>query len=213
MIYYFLFGGNVLKKKNIIILLIFAVIIGILIFFLFFPTKTAKNLKIGNNTSSQEIVDYILNISSYEAIVNVEIESNKNKNQYVLKQEYKKQDRDVQEVLEPSNIAGVKISKIGNQLKIENTQLSLSSIFENYNYISDHVLDLSCFLQDYQSDDQASWQEENNQIMMKTKQNEKEKTLWVDRSTGKPNKLEIKYTNKNNKIYILYNEVNINSLE
>lgn len=207
------FGGNVLKKKNLFILLAIIVIIGIIIFFTFFHTKTAKNLKIGNNTSSQEIVDYILNISSYEATIEVEVESNKNKNQYIIKQEYKNPDMSSQEVLEPSNIAGVKMIKNGNQLKIENTNLNLSSIFENYEYISDNGLDLSCFVENYKSDEKANWKEEDNQIIMITKHDKQEKTLWIDRTTGKPVRLEIKWNNKKTQVYILYKEVNINSLK
>lgn len=207
------FGGIVLKKKNLFIFLMIMLIVGIVIFSSLFYTKTAKNLKIGNNSSSQEIVDYILNISSYEAKVEVEVNSNKNQNRYILKQKYKAFDTIEQEVLEPSNMAGVKISKNGNQLKLENTKLSLSSIFENYNDISDNVLDLSCFIQDYKSNEKANWKEENNQIIMTSKQEKQEKKLFVDRTTGKPIKLEIKWANKNNTIYILYNEVNINSLK
>ena len=202
-----------MKKKNLFILLAMIIIIGIIIFFTFFHTKTAKNSKVGNNSSSQEIVDYILNISSYEAKVEVEVNSNKNQNQYILKQQYKAPDTSEQEVLEPSNIAGVKIIKNGNQLKIENTKLSLSSIFENYEYVSDSILDLSCFMKDYQADEKASWKEENNQIVMITKKEQEEKKLFVDRATGNPIKLEIKWTNKTNTVYILYNEVKINSLK
>lgn len=202
-----------MKKKNIFILLAIIIIIGIIIFFTFFHTKTAKNLKVGNNSTSQEIVDYILNISSYEAKVEVEVNSNKNQNQYILKQQYKAPDISEQEVLEPSNIAGVKIIKNGNQLKIENTKLSLSSIFENYEYVSDSILDLSCFMKDYQADSKASWKEENNQIVMITKKEQEEKKLFVDRVTGNPTKLEIKWTNKTNTVYILYNEIKINSLK
>ena len=189
------------------------IIIGIIIFLFFFPKKVAKNLKMGNTSSSQEIVDYILNISSYETKVEIEVDSNKNKNHYVLKQQYIQPDRSIQEVLEPSNISGIKLTREGNQLKIENTNLNLSSLFENYEYVSDNVLDLSCFIQDYKSDDKAEWKEENNQIIMMAKKNKEEKSLWVDRSTGKPIRLEIKWTNKNNRVYILYNEVNINSLK
>lgn len=202
-----------MKKKNIFILLAIVIIIGIIIFYAFFNNKTVKNSKIGNNSSSQEIVDYILNISSYETKVEVEVNSNKNRNQYVLKQQYKAPDMSTQEVLEPNNIAGVKIIKKGNQLTIENTNLGLSSIFENYEYISDNILDLSCFIKDYQADEKANWKEENNQIIMMTKQEKEEKKLWIDKNTGKPTKLEIKGMNKNNTVYILYNEVNINSLK
>ena len=191
---------------------VIVIIIGIVSCLIFFPKKTAKNLKIGNNTSSQEIVDYILNISSYETKVEVEVQSNKNQNKYMIKQQYKSPDITEQEVIEPSNIAGFKISKNGNQLKIENTNLSLSSIFENYEYVADNILDLSSFIKDYQSDEKASWKEENNQIILTTKQEKVEKNLLIDRSTGKPKKLEVKWTNKNTTVYILYNEVNINTL-
>lgn len=207
----FLLGGNILKKKSMCILLVSVLILGGIIFFIFFHGNTAKNLKIGNNSSSQEIVDAMLNISSYETKIEVEINSNKNKNQYIIKQEYKAPDISTQEILEPNNIAGVKIIRNGNQLKIENTNLSLSSIFENYEYVSSNVLDLSCFIKDYKADKKASWQEENQQIIMMTKQNQEEKTLFIDRNTAKPTKLEVKWNNKNTRVYILYNEVNINS--
>ena len=45
------------------------------------------------------------------------------------------------------------------------------------------------------------------------KKEQEEKTLWIDKTEGKPKKLEIKRANKNTKIYILYNEVNLNSLK
>lgn len=198
-----------MKKKIFIILLI--LIIGIIIFYIFSNKQTAKNLKIGNNSSSQEIVDAILNVSSYETKVEVEVNSNKNKNKYILKQQYKAPDTEIQEVLEPSNIAGVKIIKNRNQLKLENTNLNLSNIFENYEYVSDNCLDLSSFVKDYKQDNQSSWKEQNNQIIMNAKNDVQEKTLYIDKITTKPAKLEIKWTNKKEKIYILYKEVNMNS--
>ena len=201
-----------MKKKNIFIFLVIIIMIGIISFFIFFHTKTAKNSKIGNNISSQEIVDYILNISSYEATIEVEVNSNKNKNLYILKQQFIEPDIVKQEILEPNNIAGVKMIKNGNQLTIENTNLSLNSVFENYEYVSDNILDLNCFIKSYQADEKASWKEENNQIIMMTKQDNEEKKLWIDRSTGNPKKMEVKWTNKSNTVYILYNEENLNSL-
>lgn len=212
-IYYFFLGGNTLKKKNLFMLLAIILMIGIIIFFIFFANKTAKTSKIGNNSSSQEIVDYILNISSYETKVEVEVNSNKNKNKYILKQQYRNPDQSIQEVLEPQNITGFKIVRNGNQLTIENTNLNLHSIFENYEYISDNILDLSSFIKDYQEDEKANWEEENNQIIMTTKRENQEKKLMIDRVTGNPIRLEIKWTNKKNMVYIVYNEVNINSLK
>ena len=200
-----------MKKRNIIVLIIIVLfIVGIVIFLSFFNKKTDKKFKIGNNTTSQEIVDYILNISSYEAKVEVEVNSNKNKNKYLINQQYIEPDTEIQEILEPSNIAGVKFIRNGQQLKIENTNLNLSSIFENYEYMGNNNLDLSCFIKNYNSDEDANWEEEKDIIIMTTKK-EEEKSLWVDKTTGKPIKLEIKGKNEKTKVYILYNEVSINN--
>lgn len=202
---------NILKKKNMIFLLVGIFTLGIIIFFTFFNSNTAKNMKIGNNSSSQEIVDYILNINSYQTEIKVEIESNKNKNLYILKQMYKKDEKSIQEVIEPSIIAGVKLIKEGNKLTLGNSKLSLSSFFENYEYVSDNRLDLSCFIKQYKENEKSNWKEEENQIKMITNQNQEEKCLWIDKTTGKPIKMEIRDINKNTKVYIVYNEVNINT--
>ncbi len=198
-----------MKKRYWFILATSLIIIGIVIFFLFFNKKTAKNLKIGNNTSSQEIVDNILNISSYETVIEVEVNSNKNSNKYKLKQQYEGENMSVQEVLEPSNIEGTKITKKGNQLKLENTKLQLSSVMENYEYLSNNCLDLSSFIKEYKEDNNANWKEENNTIQMKCTTNEREKKLEIDKTTGNPTKMEIKDINKKTSIYILYTEVNL----
>lgn len=198
--------------KKVILLLIILVIIGVSVFFIFFNKNTAKKIKIGNNSSSQEIVDYILNISSYEATIEVNVNSNKNSNKYILKQQYIEPDIMTQEVIEPSNIAGVKIIRQGNELKIENTNLNLSSVFNNYEYISENALDLNCFINNYKQSEKSEYKEENNQIKMKTKISNIEKVLYIDRSTVLPIKMEIKDDSKKTEVYILYNEVKINSL-
>ena len=169
----------------------------------------SKNSKSGNNTNSQEIVDYILNISSYETNIEVEVNSNKNKNKYVIKQEYKEPNFLVQEVIEPSNIAGVKITKSESQLKLENTKLNLSSILESYESIFDNDMDLITFIEDYKIDDNSNWSEDNNQIIMVTTKNDKQKQLYVDKIERKPTKLQIKDINRNIEVYISYKEVNI----
>ena len=61
----------------------------------------------------------------------------------------------MQEVIEPSNIAGVKIIKKDGQLKLENTRLNISTIYENYRYISDNCLDLSSFIKEYKADNKS----------------------------------------------------------
>ena len=197
-------------KKFILFIGILA-IIGGGIFFIFFNNNTAKKIKIGNNSSSQEIVDYILNIRSYEATVEVNVNSNKNTSKYILKQRYEKPDIMTQEVIEPSNIAGVKIIRQGNELKIENTNLNLTSIFNNYEYISENSLDLDCFIENYRKSEKSEFREEDNKIIMKTKILNMEKVLYIDKKTVLPVKMEIKDNSKKNEVYILYNEVKINN--
>lgn len=182
---FFLWGRNFLKKKSILILISILVLIVIIVFLIFFYINTSKNSKIGNNSSSQEIVDYILNISSYDAKIEVEVNSNKNTNKYIINQKYEKPDVSIQEVIEPSNIAGVKITKNGNELKIENTKLNLNSIFQDYEYVSDNSLDLSAFIENYKSDEKANWIEENDEIIMITNKSKKEKKLYIEKSTRK----------------------------
>ena len=159
------------KNKTKMIILISAIIIVIAILATILiknNNKTAKNIKIGNNSSSQEIVDYILNISSYETQIEVEVKSNKNSNKYKMKQTYIDKNNTTQEVIEPSNIQGVKIIKENNNLRIENTQLSLTKIIENYKDITQNNLDLANFIQNYKDNKNSKFKEENNQIIMET---------------------------------------------
>lgn len=192
------------KKVFILFFIFLIIVIGL---FIFFSNKGTKNFKIGNNTSSQEIVDYILNINSYEAIIEVDIKSNKNENKYKIKQIYNGKDNNSQEVLEPSNIAGVKLIKEGTYLKLENSNLNLTNILQNYEYISDNILDLNSFIEDYKNNSNSKWEEKNDKIIMKTSN----KILYINRENGKPEKLDIQDNDKKNAIYILYNEVNVNS--
>ena len=205
-----------MKKSKIIIFLI-VIILLVAILFLVFSKNTSKVFKSGNNKTNQEIVDYILNISSYKLKVTVEVTSNKNTNKYILIQKFASPNITSQEVIEPSNIAGVKITNDGTNLKLENSNLNLSSIFENYNYLGDNCLDLIAFIENYKENKDSEFVEEENQIVMKTKSgNEnryiKNKMLYIDRETGKPTKLEIKDNNEKTTVYILYNEVEINSI-
>lgn len=197
------------------IIAVISIVVILLIFYIFFYENTAKNLKIGNNRSSQEIVNYILNISSYETEVEVEIKSNKNENKYRMRQVYNGQEDNWQEIIEPSNIAGVKIIKEGKNLKLENSNLNLTSIFKNCEYISENSLDLSSFIEDYKKDEKAGFKERNNEIVMETvaedERYRKTKTLYINKENALPTKMEIKDANRNIVVYILYNEVNVNS--
>ncbi len=201
------------NKRKIIIITAIAILLVILgIIFIKNNNKTAKTSKIGNNSSSQEIVNYILNISSYETQIEVEVKSNKNSNKYKIKQTYINNQNNTQEVIEPSNIQGVKIIKEGNNLRIENTKLSLTKIIENYSEITQNNLDLSNFIENYKNNTNSKFKEENNQIIMETTAKtgnnyQKYEKLYVSKENGKPIKMEIKDTNQNIIIYIIYNEV------
>ena len=205
------------KSKKIIIIAIIVLLAIIVTFFMKFNNNTVKTHKIGNNSSSQEIVDYILNISSYEATIDVEVTSNKNSNKYIIKQKYENSGIIEQELIEPNNIKGVKIIKEGENLRIENTNLNLNMIFEKYNYLSDNVLDLDSFIENYKNNNESKFYEKDNQLILETvdnsnNKNSKHKTLYIDKNTANPTKMEIKDTNKNSSIYIIYNEVKVNSL-
>lgn len=205
------------NNKKLKLMLIIGLISIIIIMIVVIKNKngTTKISKIGNNSSSQEIVDYILNIESYNSEVDVEIKSNKNSNKYKLKQNYIKDEKSIQEVVEPQNIQGVKIINEKNNLKIENTNLSLTKIIENYQDIANNQLDLSTFITDYKNNNNSKFTEKENKIIMETtSQNEsqyrKYETLYISKENGKPEKMEIKDTNQNVIIYIIYNEININ---
>ena len=203
-----------MKNKKIIIVLVLVVLI-FLILFLLFRNSMSKNLKIGNNSTSQEIVNSILNINSYETKIEVEVKSNKNSNKYIIKQKYNGIEENSQEIIEPNNISGVKIVKEGKNLRLENSNLNLTSIFEDYQYISDNSLDLCSFIEDYKNNEKAQWKEKDNNIIMETSKTEnksdKHKILYIDNKRGKPLKMEIKDNNKNIAVYILYKEVIVNS--
>ena len=203
------------KRKITIIIVITILLVILAIFFIKNNNKTAKTSKIGNNSTSQEIIDYILNISSYKTEISVEIKSNKNSNKYKIKQTYIDNNKNEQEVLEPSNIQGVKIIREGTNLKIENTKLSLTKIIENYPDITQNNLDLISFIENYKNNSNSKFKEENNQIIMetsaKTENNyQKYETLYIAKETGTPTRMEIKDTNQNVTIYIIYNEIKIN---
>lgn len=203
------------NKKIIIVLVLVLVVLIFLILFLLFRNSMSKNLKIGNNSTSQEIVNSILNINSYETKIEVEVKSNKNSNKYIIKQKYKGIEENSQEIIEPNNISGVKIVKEGKNLRLENSNLNLTSIFEDYQYISDNSLDLCSFIEDYKNNEKAQWKEKDNNIIMETSKTEnksdKHKILYIDNKSGKPLKMEIKDNNKNIAVYILYKEVIVNS--
>lgn len=193
-----------IKKLLTFIIIVLITTISIIVFL---NIKRTKNYKIGNNTNSQEIIDSILNINSYEAIIEVEVRSNKNINRYKIKQIYNGKDNNSQEILEPSNVSGIKIIKEDNNLKLENSNLNLTNLLQNYEHISDNMLDLNSFIDTYKNDINSKWEEKDNNIVMKNSN----RILYINKNTGMPEKMEILNNDKKTAIYILYNEVKVNS--
>ena len=186
------------KKKLIIILGILAVLVTSVIIY-FFIKNNYKNLKSGNNMSNKnlkEIEEYILSIRSYNAKIDVEIQSNKNKKKYVLEQRYAEPNVQKQIVLEPSNIEGLETIFDGNNLKINNTKLNLSTIYENYSDVTSNFLWLNTFTEEYKKMIETGKQniiEQNGIIIMEIKDaDELNKKTKIETKTGKTKKMQKK---------------------
>ena len=197
---------NKILKKMIIIIILITIFLAI-----FFYITKSKKIKIGNNSSSQEMIENILNISSYEGIIEVEVNSNKNVNKYIIKQTYIAQNMSEQEILEPENIKGIKITKTESEIKVENTNLNIVKIYSNYPYMTDNCMDLNTFIEIYKKNEKQEYEEKDNEIILKAEFEEnpytKYRTLYISKETGKPTKMEIKDNSKKTLIYILYKEV------
>ena len=196
---------------------IFAIIIIIVILVIIFTKSNYKKSSFGNTNignSKEEISESILNINSYNAKVEVTINSNKNENKYVLSQEYKQPNIAKQVVIEPSNIEGLTITNDGSNLSITNTKLNLTKIYENYNYVTQNHLFLNAFIKNYKESEESKTEEKNDQIIMKTniKDNNKylvNKLLYIDKKTGKPIKMKVEDINQNVIVYIVYKEIEL----
>ena len=205
-----------MTKKIIISCLVLILIISTI----FFIKNNYKSIKLGNNIinqSADKIKKYILNIESYKANVQITITSNKNTNTYEAIQEYNKEDNLYkQEILAPQNLAGTIFEYDGVNLQIKNTELNLSKIYENYNYIGSNELSLNAFIEDYNNNDTTDYENDEEIILeTKIKNNNKYraiKKLYISKDTGNPTKLEIQDVSQNTLVYILYNEIEINKM-
>lgn len=205
-----------MKNKKIIYICIVIILILIVLIFSIYKILYYKKIQTGNNISNktlQEVESYILNISSYDAEIEVTVESNKNTNKYVMNQKFCKPNIASQVVVEPKNIEGLTVKYDGNNLEVSNTKLNLKTIYENYTYLADNVLWLSAFIENYKSNS-GTISEENGIIIMQTKcnNNSKYQKLYIDRNMNKITKMCIEDENKKGRIYITYNKIEIGSL-
>ncbi len=199
------------NKKIILILFIILILIALTIFLIFYY----KNGKTGNtiiNQSEEKILDTILNMTSYQAKLDITIETNKNKTKYVVNQSMKN-GISKQEVLEPENIAGVITEYDGKNLKIRNNKLNLETTFENYQYIVENRLWLDSFIAEYKTSQNVKNSSQENEILLEIENKENpynvHKKLYVDKKTGKPTKMIVQDINQKTLVYILYTEIKI----
>ena len=199
------------SKKLIIILIIAFVIISISIFLIL----NYKKLKGGNTIvkkSEENIINSILNIKAYIAKLDVTIETNKNKNKYVISQKIENGEA-TQEVLEPENIAGVITKYDGKDLKVINNKLNLETTFQNCQYIVENRLWLDSFIKEYKESENKKVNSNKKEIILEVKNSGNVyntlKKLYIDKQTGKPIKMEVEDINKKMLVYILYTEMTI----
>lgn len=198
-----------MKKRTIFFILIF-----LLISIFIFAKFEYKNVISGNNISKSDEID-ILNISSYEANIEVEVYSNKNTNRYVMNQKYIEPDIFKQEVIEPSNIKGLTITAQGTNVIVENKALELKTLYENFNGDISN-LSLVSFIREYKEGIESKQEETEEEIIMKTKMSKSKnkyqmyQNLYINKNTKLPTKMEIMDINKNITVYILYNEIKLN---
>ena len=198
-------------KKNIKLFLIILIVCLISFFLIQFVYKTVQT---GNNItkSSNDLIEDILNISSYEAELEVTINSNKTTNKYLLHQYYIEPNLSKQVVKAPRDIEGLEIIYNGNKLEIKNTNLGLSKIYENYTYLNTNILWLNFFIENCNTNKYTT-DETENEVILNAIIQEYNGKLYISKETNLPTKIEILDNSNQTKIYIEYKEIKLNNIQ
>ena len=180
----------------------------------FFIKSNYKIEQNGNNKNIQEIEQYILNVASYKAKINVTISSNKNANFYEFEQEVRGQSYSKQLALSPNSLAGMEIIYENGIITILNTQYSLSNIYENYPFVSTNSLFLTSFIEGYRNSETKKIEEIDGKIQMSyiskiNKYNNKQ-ILYINKANLEPENLQVYDINNELKVDIKYNEIELN---
>ena len=201
-------------NKWIKILIIVVAICSILLILKNFIKTNYKKEESGNNKNIEEIEEYILNINSYKAKIKVTVKSNKNVNFYEFEQEVKFPQTATQIATAPESLEGIKIAYKDGILEITNTQFNLSKIYKDYPYVSDNIMFLTSFLEGYKTAEDKEIIEENDKIVMSYKKEKNKYTnkqkLYINKSTLKPENLQIYDINNDCRVDIVYNEIEFN---
>ena len=189
--------------KKMYIILFFVIILLIIFAFCYYNTSIFGNNIIIKNEN--KIVDYVLNnINEYEAEIEVTVKSNKTTNIYKMKQNVSKNYSSI-EVLSKGKINGLKIEFRDGDLKVQNTELKLDKIYENYEPLTNNTLFLNTFIEKFKESNSTTYMKENNIVFEVPKFGK----LYVDMQTSKPIKLEIKDNTKKTNICINYISIEI----
>lgn len=201
-----------MKNKKIMFIIVTSIIILLVTIFLIFYYKNKKNGNNNINKSEEELINDILNIKTYNAKLDITIETNKNKTSYVIIQKLE-EGRAYQEVIEPQNIAGITTEYNGTDLKITNNKLDLETTFQNYQYMVENRLWLDAFLEEYKKGNSSKCETDQNEIILEVKRNDNPynvvKKLYIDKNTGKPTKMTVSDINQKTIVYILYTEIQV----
>ena len=196
-------------------IIVFIIIIIVTLLICNFFVKTNYKLEQnGNNKSIQEIEQYILNVTSYKAKINVTVSSNKNANFYEFEQEVRGQSYSKQLAISPDSLAGMEIIYESGVITIQNTQYSLSNIYENYPFISTNSLFLTSFIEGYRNSESKNITEVDEKIQMSyisgiNKYNNKQ-ILYINKAKLEPENLQVYDINNELKVDIKYNEIELN---
>ena len=115
--------------------------------------------------------------------------------------------------MEPANIAGLETIYSDGTLKLNNTKLDLQTVYEEYKYVTYNNLWLNSFIEEYKKSNEKSIKEDDSNFIMTVNTEDNVKSLYINKKTENPTKLLVQDKNQKNVIYILYNEIKINSLK
>lgn len=197
-----------MNKKIVFIFAIICIIVFLIFYYIFevFGNNIIRNQK-------EFIEDIFEDLECYEADIDVIIISNKNENQYNMKQIVEGGNSKLI-INTPENVKGLEIEIKDNNLKITNEKTNMEKIYENYKKIINSSLFISSFIEEYQ-EFSSQIQETENEIIIKidlereTNTYTKIKELYLDKQTGLPTKLLIKDNNQKINTSIIYNDIKI----
>lgn len=201
--------------KNKVKFIVFGTIIILLLIIIFFYKNYYKKIEMGNNITNKSLDEnYILDINSFTATIELTVQSNKNTNKYLIKQEVK-EGKYKQEVVEPENIKGIETLYENGKLTIYNSKLNLNKIYAYYPYITDNIIFLTDFIEKYKiakKERKSNIQETEDNIILIIKNDNKVEELYVKKSNGEPYKIVVQDNSKKDIVYILYKEINLENV-